>query len=159
MTDRISDWDSAQVQIHQPHQGLGQGLVDFGRELHGSTAGKAQFALPVVEPQPPLFERALWVRAIGHVHELKRGDGRRLYPQPLVHRGFGCICWQVKPLDFRKMPLWCGKQKQDFVQRRHGQDGEGGAEKCVEFSRTTSRGTWRDAIAQKGLRNVQHMRF
>ena len=88
MTDRISDWDSAQVQIHQPHQGLGQGLVDFGRELHGSTAGKAQFALPVVEPQPPLFERALWVRAIGHVHELKRGDGRRLYPQPLVDRGF-----------------------------------------------------------------------
>jgi len=89
------------VQIHQPHQVQRQGLVGFGRELHGSTAGKAQFALPVVEPQQPLFECPLRSWTIGHVYELKRRDGRFLYPQPLVHRGFGCICWLFQPLDFR----------------------------------------------------------
>ena len=88
----MADWrkgcESAQVQVHQPHQRLRQGFVSFCRELHGSTAGKAQFALPIVEPQPPLFECPLRSRVIGHVHELKRGDGRSLYPQPLVDRGF-----------------------------------------------------------------------
>lgn len=88
-----------------------------------------------------------------HFHELQCGDRRCLDPQPLVNRGFGRESGLVEPFDFREIGVRRGKQKHDFVQRRHGQDGEGGAEQCgiqAEFCDAISRATCSDAIALKG---------